>query len=119
MAVKTFRFARADERIDLAACQQRRQGGAGVLLDCRRSQQRQRVRLAVRTARLDRALQPADSTEVDAELMSEVPARPDGRGLGVERQTNAPALEVLRRTNAGGRVDEDVAVAENARGKHG
>jgi hypothetical protein len=51
-------------------------------------------------------------------MMRQVAAHPDGGGLGVERNADALALEVLRRADAATRVDEDVAVAKHARRKH-
>jgi hypothetical protein len=50
--------------------------------------------------------------------MHKMPARPDRRGLGVERQPDALAFEILRRADAAPGIDEDVAVSKDARGKH-
>src|SRR5262249_59966037 len=52
------------------------------------------------------------------EFMHEMPARPDRRGLGIERQSDALAFEILRRADAAPPIDEDVAVSKDARGKH-
>jgi hypothetical protein len=85
-----------------------------VLLDGDGAQERQRVRVAVAAATFDRALHPLNGAQIDAELMLQVAAQPDRRGLGVERQTYPAAFEVFRRANAGAPVDEDIAVAEHA-----
>jgi hypothetical protein len=45
-------------------------------------------------------------------------ARPDRRGLGIERQPDTLAFEILRRADAAPAIDEDVAVSKDARGKH-
>ncbi|TMK06412.1 MAG: hypothetical protein E6G75_24800 [Alphaproteobacteria bacterium] len=50
--------------------------------------------------------------------MHEMAAHPDRRGLGIERQPDALAFEILRRADAAAGIDEDVAVSKNARGKH-
>src|SRR5579863_6137197 len=71
--------------------------------------------MAVRAAGLDRALQPADFADVDAELVHQMTAQPDRGGLRVKRQADAAAFEVLRRADARARVDENVAVTEYAR----
>src|SRR5947207_6596389 len=76
------------------------------------------MRLAVSARLLDRALHPADSAQIDAELMLEMSACPDRGGLGVERQADALAFEILGGTDAGARIDEDVAVAKDPRRKH-
>ena len=76
------------------------------------------MRIAVAAAAFDRALHPMDGAQVDAELMLQVAAQPDRRGLGVERQADPAAFEVLRRADAGAPVDEDIAVAEHPRRKH-
>src|SRR2546423_9930135 len=76
------------------------------------------MRLAVSTRLLDRALHPADGAQIDAELMLEMSACPDRGGLGVERQADALAFEILGGAGAGARLDEDVAVAKDPRRKH-
>src|SRR2546423_4319038 len=76
------------------------------------------MRLAVSTRLLDRDLHPADSAQIDAELMLEMSACPDRGGLGVERQADALAFEILGGADAGARLDEDVAVAKDPRRKH-
>src|SRR3954466_3091482 len=59
-----------------------------------------------------RALHPAYRTEIDAELVREMTARPDRRGLSIERKPNALGFKILGGANAGARVDENVAVAK-------
>src|SRR5882757_1375202 len=111
--------ARADQRVDLATRQQRRQRQpAGILLDRDRAQERGRVRLAVRAALFDRALHPADGREINAKLMRQMPAQPERRGLRVKGQSNALAFDILGSADAGARVDENVAMAEDARRKY-
>ena len=75
------------------------------------------MRVAVAAAAFHRALHPADGVDIDAELMHQMAAQPDRGGLGVERQADTAAFQVLRRADAGARVDENVAVAEHARRK--
>src|SRR6516164_4523751 len=74
--------------------------------------------MAVGAAGFYRALYPANGGEIDAELMLQMAAQPDRGGLGVERQANPPAFEILRRADAGAAVDEDIAVAKHPRRKH-
>jgi hypothetical protein len=50
--------------------------------------------------------------------MHEVAAHPDRRGLGIERQPDAFAFEILRRADAAAGIDEDIAMPKDARGKH-
>src|SRR5204862_7396763 len=50
--------------------------------------------------------------------MRQMPAQPERGGLRVKRQSNALAFEILGGADAGACVDEDVAVAEDARWKH-
>jgi hypothetical protein len=88
------------------------------LVDLNGPQQRRRVRPAVPARFLYGALHPSDGCEIHIELMHEMTARPDRRGLGIERQPDAPAFEILRRADAAPRIDEDVAVSKDARGKH-
>src|SRR5215217_4027424 len=76
------------------------------------------MRLAMRTGMFHSALHPADRAEIDAELMREMTARPDRRGLGIERNPNALAFEVLWGANARARVDENVAVTKDSCRKH-
>ena len=76
------------------------------------------MRIAVAAAAFDRALHPMDRAQIDAELMLQMPAQPDRRGLGVERQPDPSAFKVFRRADAGAPVDEDIAVAEHPRRKH-
>src|SRR5262249_58010137 len=90
----------------------------GVWLDLNSPQQRRRVRPAVCARFLQRALHPPDGREIHIEFMHEMPARPDRRGLGIERQPDALAFEILRRADAAPGIDEDVAVWKDARGKH-
>jgi hypothetical protein len=73
---------------------------------------------AGRAAGLDRALYPADTGNVDAELMHQMAAQPDRCGLGVKRQSDSPAFEVFRCANAAALVDEDIAVAKHPRWKN-
>src|SRR5262249_40977369 len=61
---------------------------------------------------------PPDGCEIYIEFMHEMAAHPDRRGLGIERQPDALAIEILGRTDAAARIDEDVAVSKDARGKH-
>ncbi len=74
--------------------------------------------LAVRAGIFHRALHPSNSVEIDAELMRQMPARPQRRGLRVERDTDALAFQILGRPDAGARIDENIAVPEHARGEH-
>ena len=74
------------------------------------------MRLAVRAGLLHGALDPPDGIEIHIELMRQETARPDRGGLGIERKPDALAFEILGRADAA-RIDEDVAVAKDARGK--
>src|SRR5262249_27132710 len=119
MATELGGLARPDQRVDRAAREQRAERlGAGVLVDRYRPQQRRRARLAVAAGLFHRALDPADGVKIDTELVHEMTARPDRRGLGIERQAGAPAFEIFWRGYAPPGVDEDVAVAEHPRRKH-
>src|SRR5262249_11730024 len=119
VTAEDLRLARADQRIDLALGEQRRQRQAAVILfNAERLQQRGRVRPTVAAGVLDRTLNPTDPRKIDAELMGEMAAHPDRRGLGIERHADTFAFQVLRRANACVGVDEDIAVPEHARGKH-
>jgi hypothetical protein len=50
--------------------------------------------------------------------MRQMTPHPDCGGLGVERQPDALALELLRGADATASVDENVAVAKGPGGKH-
>ncbi len=76
------------------------------------------MRLAVRAGVFHRALHPPNGVEIDAELMRQMSARPQRRGLGVERHADALAFQILGRADAGARIDENVAVPEHARREH-
>src|SRR6266700_2876796 len=111
--------ARADQRVDLATRQQRRQRQpGGILLDHDRAQERRRVRLSMRATLFDRALHPAHDRKINPKLMRQMPAQPERGSLRVKRQPDALAFEILGGADAGACVDEDVAVAEHARWKH-
>src|SRR5262249_41008371 len=60
----------------------------------------------------------AHGGEVHIVMMAENAADPDRRRHGVERDADAFAGDVLGRADAGLAVDVDVAMAEDARGKH-
>ncbi len=101
IAAEGRRLARAQIGVDLAAGQKLAQrSAAAILLDGDGAEKRQRVRVAVAAAAFDRALHPMDRTQVDAELMLQMPAQPDRGGLGVERQPDPAAFEVFRRADA-------------------
>src|SRR5258705_1449690 len=72
----------------------------------------------MRAPLFDCALHPVDGREINAKLMRQMPAQPERRGLRVKRQSNALAFDILGGADAGARVDEDVAMAEDARWKH-
>jgi hypothetical protein len=119
MASELVRLARSDQRVDRPAreqCSERL--GASVSLDLNGAQQRRRVRPAVGAGFAHGALHPSDGCEIHIELMHEMTARPDRRGLGVERQPDTLAFEILRRADGAPAIDEDVAVSKHARGKH-
>src|SRR5262245_12178296 len=116
MASELVRLARSDQRVDRSAREQRSERlGAGVLLELNGAQQRRRARPAVRARFAHGALHPSDGCEIHIELMHEMTARPDRRGLGVERQPDTLAFEILRRADAAPAIDEDVAVSKRAR----
>src|ERR1700691_5301489 len=106
MGAERRRFARAEISIDLAAGEQfAKWPAAAIDLDRNGAQERQRVRIAVRAAGLDRPLHPIDFVDVDAELMHQVAAQPDRSRLRIERQADAAAFEVFRRADARALVD--------------
>lgn len=65
-----------------------------------------------------RPLHPADRIEIDPKLVRQMAARPDRRGLRVKRHAHPLAFEILRGADVGLRVDEDVAMTKDARGKY-
>src|SRR4051812_16087754 len=76
------------------------------------------MRLAVGPFPFDRPLHPADGGEIDTELMGEMAAHPDRRGLRVERQTDTLAFEIPGGTDACARVDENITMSEHTRRKY-
>src|SRR5262249_20952345 len=73
MASELVRFARSDQRVDRSAREQRSERlGAGVLLELNGTQQRRRVRPAVRARFAHGALHPSDGCEIHIELMDEM-----------------------------------------------
>src|SRR4051794_17349199 len=118
IAPEDLRPARADQCVDLAAPQQRRKRQpGGILLDRDWAQERGRMRLAMRATLFDRSLHPADGREINSKLVRQMPAQPERRGLRVKRQPDALAFKILGGANTRACIDEDVAVAEDARGK--
>jgi len=88
------------------------------LLDADRPRERRRVRPPVGAGFFHRPLHPADRIEIDPKLVRQMAARPDRRGLRVKRHAHPLAFEILRGADVGLRVDEDVAMTKDARGKY-
>jgi hypothetical protein len=111
------RHVGADHGLDVAGLQQLAQRfAAGIGDDRHRLERRQHGRIAVWLGFLHRPFHPLDGREVDAVIVLQQAADPDGGGHGVELDADALALEVLRRLDHAG-VDRDEAVPEHARGK--
>ena len=67
---------------------------------------------------IDGALHPFDPIKIDAEIVSHQAADEDRRGLGVERDADALAGEILGRGDEPA-IDDDEAVAKDPRGENG
>ena len=79
---------------------------------------RSQIHDLVRLARcVHAALEPADGIQIDAVFVLQDTAHPDARGLAVFLHPDPFAFEVSGLPDSGPGVDEDVAVAEHARGK--
>ena len=110
-AAERQRVVRRHHEIDLAALQQIAKLGAG-----RRLRQAD-VSRELAAKPVGAALHPFDVGGLHAVLVLQQPAHIDRRRHRIFRHAAALALEVLRRLDALLGVDEEVAVAEHARGK--
>src|SRR5262245_61572748 len=106
---------RADHRVDVAVGQELAQRLARLVdLYGGLPEERHDGRIAVRAGLPERALHPADFSELDAVFVLQQATDPDRGTHRVERHADAPAFEVLRRADARLAVEEDESVAEDA-----
>ena len=107
------RIVRRHHEVDLAALEQVAELGAGRRLG------EPDVGRQLAAEAVGAALHPFDVARLDAVFVLQQAAHIDCRGHAVFRHAAALALEVGRRLDPLVRVDEEVAVAEDARRKHG